>query len=788
MSDAGIGRVLVASLHQGIADILPNRLSFYENWLSAEGLRQGTIGLAPLLAVLSFLRQEGDAYQIITTRAGEYAAEWTVESMPPLQRSMLKTTPEWLRRRLVLRLARNIVRSSYSGSRANSRLRRGIASVDVRASIFCSVRERVQHPLCGFYAAAFTRLLTLFDLHGRTEVIACRGTGEVTCLLKVALLNGVHVEYVEDPKIEPTAVAHELVNETSSPAKRTRIASASSMEPSRGVRRVFAGSSCAAGWVQALMALERRAVGLLVVAAVAAGLAPRVLAQPSPRPRILVMPFDNVKHDASIVWLGEASAVLLADDLNALGAAAITREERRGAFERLQVPATAILSDATVIRIAQIVGAAEVVTGTVHLEGDTLVVRARGIAIETGRISHDVTVRGPVPQMFATFDRVARQIAPAGTPSEEVERLQPPLAVFESYIKGLLAGIPATAISYLNAALAAQPTFDRARLALWDVYAEQGDHANAVAAVIPVGANSPWSRRARFLAALSYLNLNKYDEAFAGFKTIADAQPTAAAWNNLGVVQVRRGTTPGTALASFYFNKAVEADSNDADYFFNLGYAYWLTRDPQGAIHWLREAVRRNPADGDAHFILSASLDAGGSTTEASRERELARRLSSKYEQWEKRPPAEAVPKGLERVKDGVELPHARQLEAALATSDQRELAQFYLDRGRRLFQQENDREAIVELNRALFLAPYAADAHLLVGRIHLRNNRLREAIDAFKISLWSSETAQAHIALGEAYLQAKDLEAARAEADRAALLDPSSADAKQLRLRIGAR
>ena len=346
---------------------------------------------------------------------------------------------------------------------------------------------------------------------------------------------------------------------------------------------------------------------------------------------------------------------------------------------------------------------------------------------------------------------------PARQPSE-VERLHPPLAVFESYIKGLLTEIPATAISYLNAALAAQPTFDRARLALWDVYAEQGDHANAVAAVLPVAANSPWSRRARFLAALSYLHLNKYDEAFAGFKAIADAQPTAAAWNNLGVVQVRRGTTPQTALASFYFNKAVETDSNDADYFFNLGYAYWITRDPQAAIHWLREAVRRNPADGDAHFILGASLAAGGSTTEASRERELARRLSSKYEQWEKRPPAEAVPKGLERIKDGVELPHARQVEAALATSDQRELAQFYLDRGRRLFQQENDREAIVELNRALFLAPYAADAHLLVGRIHLRNNRLRDAIDAFKISLWSSETAQAHVALGEAYLQAKDM------------------------------
>jgi bacteriochlorophyll 4-vinyl reductase len=210
MSDAGIGRVLVASLHQGIADILPSRLGFYENWLSAEGLRQGTIGLAPLMAVLSFLRQEGEAYEIITTRAGEYAAEWTVESMPPLQRSILKTTPEWLRRRLVLRLARGVVRSSYQGSRAVLQLRRGIASVNVRASIFCTVRQRVSHPLCGYYAAAFTRMLTLFNLHGRTEVIACRGTGEATCLLQVALFNGVGTEYVEGPDVERTPVAHEV--------------------------------------------------------------------------------------------------------------------------------------------------------------------------------------------------------------------------------------------------------------------------------------------------------------------------------------------------------------------------------------------------------------------------------------------------------------------------------------------------------------------------------------------------------------------------------------------------
>jgi bacteriochlorophyll 4-vinyl reductase len=188
--EAGIGRVLVASLHQGIADILPNRLGFYENWLNTDGLRDGTIGLAPLYAVLSFLRQEGDAYQIITSRAGEYAAEWTVESMPPLQRAMIRAAPAWLRARMLVRLARRLVRDSYQGSRAIARIRGGMARIDVRASIFCSVREPVGHPLCGFYAAAFTRLLTLFNVRSHAEVMACRGTGEPACVVRIALTNG----------------------------------------------------------------------------------------------------------------------------------------------------------------------------------------------------------------------------------------------------------------------------------------------------------------------------------------------------------------------------------------------------------------------------------------------------------------------------------------------------------------------------------------------------------------------------------------------------------------------
>ena len=246
-------------------------------------------------------------------------------------------------------------------------------------------------------------------------------------------------------------------------------------------------------------------------------------------------------------------------------------------------------------------------------------------------------------------------------------------------------------------------------------------------------------------------------------------------------MQLRRGSTPATGFPTYYFNKAAEADETDPDYFFNLGYAYWFDRDPQAAIYWLREALRRDPTDGDAHYALGVALGAAGNASEAAREKDLARRLSSAYADWDKRPAADPLPRGLERVKGDVELPHARQIEQTLSSGqrDQQDLARFYLDRARRLVGQEQDREALDDLNRVLFLSPYDAEAHLLLGRVHLRAGHAREAIDALNLSIWSAESADAHAVLAQALAEAKDLEGARREAARALAMDPAHAGAR---------
>jgi hypothetical protein len=172
--DARIGRVLVASLHQSIGDVLPDRLEFYENWLTVPGLREGTIGLAPLSAVLSFLRLEGEAYNRTMARAGEYAADWTVSNMSAFERRLICALPVVLRARAAFRTVRGLVRSTYPGSRVKVKLRRGVAAIDLRGSLFCETREATAMPLCGFYAAATARVLSQFALEASAEVHECR--------------------------------------------------------------------------------------------------------------------------------------------------------------------------------------------------------------------------------------------------------------------------------------------------------------------------------------------------------------------------------------------------------------------------------------------------------------------------------------------------------------------------------------------------------------------------------------------------------------------------------------
>lgn len=533
----------------------------------------------------------------------------------------------------------------------------------------------------------------------------------------------------------------------------------------------------------------RQRIASLVMAAC---LAPALAAAQSGAGRVLVVPFENVQKDLRLQWLGEASAVLLADALNARGRGAITRVERARAFEELHLPLAATLSRATVIRVGHMVGAAEVMLGQFLLDGDQLSVTVQAITLDVGRLQPDVTERAPLTELFDIFERLAQRITGGAEPrGPAAADPRPPLEAFENYVKGLVAESPAAQATFLETALKQFRGYDRARLALWQVRTEQGDHAAALEAVQGIPETSRFSTRGRFAAAISLIEMARFDDAFTALNDLAKEHPTGSVYNNLGIVQLRRGGTPQNGLPTYFFTKAADAEPGDPDFLFNLGYAYVLQQDPKAAIYWLREALRRDPADAEAHFILAQALEASGSATEAARERELARRLSASISDMEERAGGRkaAVPDGLERVRLDLDLPRSMRPEQAIVNTAQREqqdLARFHLERGQRHFDREEDREAMTELRRAVYLSPYEARAHRLIGQIHLRGGRPQDAVDAFKIAIWSEDSVQARIALAEAYIKLGRADEARPELERALELDPDSAEALKLLEQIG--
>src|SRR5215470_8967103 len=355
--------------------------------------------------------------------------------------------------------------------------------------------------------------------------------------------------------------------------------------------------------------------------------------------RQLVMPFENETHDPRYDWLDEGAASVLTEELTALGARALSREDRLRAFEHLRVPATNKLSEATIIRVAQIVGAGQVITGSFAVNGTSLTIHARPIRLDTGRRFPEISETGALTELFDVFARAARRLLPDSVvPTSEMEHAHPPLAAFEEYIKGAVAENPSTQIVFLKEALRYAPDFHQARLALWSVHNEQGEHRQALDIVQQIPSNHPLSRQARFRVALSTMSIGRYAEAVDRFTALNREQRDPALLNNAGVAQLRLTARSPDGSAADLFRQALTVGPNDPDLAFNLGYALWLAHDALTAVRWLREAVRRNPADDAAHWVLGVALQASSSAAEGQRERDLAKRLSSKYVEWEKQP------------------------------------------------------------------------------------------------------------------------------------------------------
>lgn len=481
--------------------------------------------------------------------------------------------------------------------------------------------------------------------------------------------------------------------------------------------------------------------------------------------RVLMLPFSTAVEPgtpggaSAALWLGEAVAILIGDKLEDAGLGALSRDDRVALFDRLRLPMSTALTRATMIRVAQLAGASDVVFGQVRL-GGTLSLRVETIRVSDGRALDAITDEAALTELLPLGARVGDRVAQlAGAPAAGApppSRSEIPFVAFENYVKGLVATMPAAAQRFLEAAMTLAPHDGRVLTALWRVYSDQGAHERALgaASAVPADAREAW--HARFSAALSLIELRRYDGAERVLLALTAERPSAAVSNALGVVALRRRPGGQGEAAAAHFARAVALAPAVTDYHFNLGYARAMAPDVPGAIAALREAARRDTTDADVHLVLATLLAASGKSADATRELELARLLESSVEGTPSAPPS-ALPSGLERTIGDLDRPVLLSLEATFAA----------------------------DVRAAIYQSPYEHDPHLALGRRYQEAGRLSDAIDEFKVAIWCRETAAARVALGAALLDSGDREAARREAERALAIAPNSAEARALLRRI---
>jgi tetratricopeptide (TPR) repeat protein len=358
---------------------------------------------------------------------------------------------------------------------------------------------------------------------------------------------------------------------------------------------------------------------------------------------LIVMPFENESKTPGVEWLSEACSEVLLERMQIPGLYLIDRDERIFAFDKAGVPATVRPARATVFRVAEQMSADFVVLGSYKVEANSYRASAQVLEVKNLRLRPAITVSGSLPDFVALQTSLAWNLLkgmpnpPRMTP-EQFAKTAPPirLDVFESFMRGVVSTGRPQKIRYFKEALKADPNYAEAAFQLGKVYYEGRDYEQAITWLAKVPKDDPEAGEATFLLGMSAYNLRDMSRAYTAFNTLAARLPLTVVYNNLGVVDARRGRR-NAALDSF--SKAVAADPNDADFRFNLAVAQFKNGDNTVAVKELREELRIRPTDAEAKAFLDAIARgatysaATGGTTGAIQVRIPIERIKRNYDE-----------------------------------------------------------------------------------------------------------------------------------------------------------
>jgi tetratricopeptide (TPR) repeat protein len=491
---------------------------------------------------------------------------------------------------------------------------------------------------------------------------------------------------------------------------------------------------------------------------------------------LLVLPFENASKAPGLDWIGESFVEVLANRMASPSLYAIARQDRVYAFDRAGLPANLHPSRATLFRIAEQMDADYIVLGSYTFDGQTFSGKAQLLDVKRLHLWPEITESGPLLKLIDIQNALAwdllRTIDPRYlTPRAQFLASSPAIRLdaFENYIRGVVTTSRPEKINKFREAIRLNPLYTMAMMQLGKTYFAAREYDSAAQWFARVPKEDDQAREANFYAGLSYYYAGQYEKAATAFSFLAERFPLTEVYNNLGVVQARRGRKD----AMEFFRKAVDADPRDPDYRFNLGLTLCRGGDAANGTKELREAVALSPNDMEARTLLDQLAGTGGQLQNQQGRRLPYERIKRNYDESSFRQLA-------------LEIQNATELR--LANSDPKTHAAYHIEHGRDLLSHGFTSEAGQELREAVQLDPTSPDAHAALAQLLEATNDTASARSEAEESLRLKPSPEAFVVLAKADLRDNKLDSAVKYCDRALSLDAKNSAATELKRTIAAK
>jgi TolA-binding protein/TolB-like protein len=358
----------------------------------------------------------------------------------------------------------------------------------------------------------------------------------------------------------------------------------------------------------------------------------------------LVLPFFNVSKNPSLDWIGESLAEALREALSSEGLMALNRDDRVEAYRRLTIRPRSLLTRASVVKIGEALDAEQVIFGQFDLQPvpesggkskGSLQVTARLLDLRHVRQGPEFREVSALEDLAVLQNHLAWQtvrfLKPDGAPSEAEFRNRHPVVkvnAIENYVRGLITTNADEEHRFFTQAARLDPHYSGPCFQLGRLLWQKKEYKSAAEWFQKVSPDDVHYHEATFFLGLSRYYAGDFAGAQTAYQSVLRIVPLSEVYNNLGAAESRAELPE--ALGNF--RKALEGDTRDPAYQFNVGYALWKKGDYQAAAAVFSTLLEHNPEDAQASMLL-ARCAKGSGPHPGDTQTEALERLKTNYEE-----------------------------------------------------------------------------------------------------------------------------------------------------------